>query len=52
LLWHRHFSSTTVSYLIDKRGVIRHIHPGGSYVKGDTAYKATQRKIEELLKED
>jgi len=31
--------------------VIRHIHPGGSYVKGDKAYQAMQAKIEELLKE-
>ena len=43
---------TSVTFLIDKKGVIRHIHPGGSYVKGDKAYKAMQGKIEELLKEE
>jgi hypothetical protein len=26
---------TSVSFLIDRHGVIRHIHPGGKYVKGD-----------------
>jgi peroxiredoxin len=42
---------TSVSFLIDRQGVIRHIHPGGSYRKGDKAYQAMQGKIEELLKE-
>jgi hypothetical protein len=32
--------------------VIRHVHPGGSYVKGDKAYEAMRGKIEELLKEE
>jgi peroxiredoxin len=43
---------TSVSFLIDKKGVIRHIHPGGSYRKGDKAYQTMQNKIEELLKEE
>jgi peroxiredoxin len=43
---------TSVTFLIDRKGVIRHVHPGGSYVKGDKAYKALQGKIEELLKEE
>jgi hypothetical protein len=43
---------TSVTFLIDKKGIIRHIHPGGSYIKGDKAYQAMQAKIEELLKED
>jgi peroxiredoxin len=42
---------TSVSFLIDRRGVIRHIHPGGSYRKGDKAYQAMRDKIEVLLKE-
>jgi thiol-disulfide isomerase/thioredoxin len=42
---------TSVSFLIDRQGVIRHIHPGGSYVRGDKAYAALQAKIEELLNE-
>jgi peroxiredoxin len=44
-------SWTSVSFLIDRKGVIRHIHPGGKYVKGDKAYVAMKAKIEELLKE-
>jgi peroxiredoxin len=42
---------TSVSFLIDRQGVIRHVHPGGKYVRGDDAYRAMQAKIEELLKE-
>jgi thiol-disulfide isomerase/thioredoxin len=42
---------TSVSFLIDRTGVIRHIHPGGSYVKGDKDYAALKSKIEELLSE-
>jgi peroxiredoxin len=42
---------TSVSFLIDRHGVIRHIHPGGQYVKGDKAYSEMKAKIEELLRE-
>jgi peroxiredoxin len=42
---------TSVSFLIDRKGVIRHLHPGGKYVAGDRAYKALKVKIEELLKD-
>lgn len=42
---------TSVSFLLDKRGVVRHIHPGGQYVKGDADYRALKAKIEELLAE-
>jgi peroxiredoxin len=42
---------TSVSFLIDRKGVIRHVHPGGKYVKGDEAYKEMKAKLEELLKE-
>src|SRR5438128_10703982 len=42
---------TSVSFLIDRRGVIRHIHPGGQYVKGDKAYAEMKAKMEELLEE-
>lgn len=40
---------TSVSFLIDRKGVIRHIHPGGQYVKGDADYAALKAKLEELL---
>jgi peroxiredoxin len=42
---------TSVTFLIDRKGVIRHVHPGGCYVKGDKDYEALRAKIEELLKE-
>ena len=42
---------TSVSFLIDKKGVIRHIHPGGQYVKGDQDYGQIERRIIELLGE-
>jgi peroxiredoxin len=42
---------TSVSFLLDREGRIRHIHPGGQYVKGDAAYEAMKGKIEELLAE-
>jgi peroxiredoxin len=42
---------TSVSFLIDRHGIIRHIHEGGSYVKGSKAYETLQDKIQELLKE-
>lgn len=44
-------SWTSVSFLIDRHGVIRHIHPGGQYIKGDKDYGTMKRKIEELLGE-
>lgn len=43
---------TSVSFLIDKHGVIRHIHPGGEYVKGDKDYAVMKGKIEKLLEEN
>jgi peroxiredoxin len=42
---------TSVSFLIDRRGVIRHIHPGGEYVKGDRDYAEMKAAIEKLLAE-
>jgi peroxiredoxin len=42
---------TSVSFLIDRHGVIRHIHPGGQYVKGDEAWAEMKARIEELLAE-
>jgi peroxiredoxin len=42
---------TSVSFLIDRQGVIRHIHPGGQYAPGTKDYDEMKVKIEELLKE-
>jgi thiol-disulfide isomerase/thioredoxin len=43
---------TSVSFLIDRRGAARCVHPGGQYAKGDRAYDALKAKVEELLKEE
>ena len=40
---------TSVSFLIDKEGVIRLIHPGGAYDEKDAA--TLKKKIEELIAE-
>jgi thiol-disulfide isomerase/thioredoxin len=42
---------TSVSFLIDRRGAIRYIHPGGRYVRGDADHAQLQRSIEQLLAE-
>ena len=42
---------TSVSFLIDRQGIVRHIHPGGQYVAGDADYKVMKEKISQLLKE-
>ena len=40
---------TSVSFLIDKGGKIRYIHPGGEYYKGvDETWKDAQRDYDEL----
>jgi peroxiredoxin len=44
-------SWTSISFLIDRKGIIRHIHPGGQYVQGDDDYEALKVKIEQLLEE-
>jgi hypothetical protein len=38
--------------VIDREGVVRHVHPGGQYVKGDKAYDTLKAQIEELLKRE
>ncbi|MBA3462971.1 MAG: TlpA family protein disulfide reductase [Deltaproteobacteria bacterium] len=42
---------TSVTFLLDKRGVIRHVHPGGSYVEGEPAHAELRAQIERLLAE-
>lgn len=42
---------TSVSFLLDKSGRIRGIHPGGRYALGDPAFAAMKRAIERLLTE-
>ena len=40
---------TSVSFLVDRKGIIRYIHPGGAYTQQDAAQ--LQSKIEALLEE-
>jgi peroxiredoxin len=42
---------TSVSFLIDRQGVIRHIHPGGQYAPGSKGYDEMKAKVEGLLAE-
>jgi len=42
---------TSVTFLIDRQGVIRTVHPGGKYIKGDPDYSRMQADIELLLRE-
>ena len=40
---------TSVTFLVDHEGIIRHIHPGGQYVEGDAGYAVMQAAITEQL---
>ena len=42
---------TSVTFLLDRTGTLRHLHPGGQYVKGDAAYRELRTQIEKLLAE-
>jgi peroxiredoxin len=42
---------TSVSFLVDQRGVIRHIHPGGTMAPGSRDLRDMTRMIETLLAE-
>jgi peroxiredoxin len=42
---------TSVSFLLDKRGTIRFIHPGGKYEPGSEGEKELRGQIEKLLVE-
>jgi len=42
----------SVTFLLDRRGVVRHVHREGRYVKGDTAYERMRAEIERLLMDD
>ena len=40
---------TSVSFLIDQHGVIRHIHPGGTLALGTSDFDALRARIDQLL---
>jgi hypothetical protein len=44
-------SFTSVGFLIDQQGKIRHVHPGGEYAQGEPAYDAMKTAIERAIAE-
>lgn len=40
---------TSVSFLIDRQGIIQYIHPGGSYAIGSPEYEELKTQVEALL---
>ena len=38
-----------MTFVLDKQGVVRHVHPGGSYREGDPGYARLEQAIERLL---
>ena len=40
---------TSVSFVLDRQGVIRHVHPGGEYAKGEPSYDAMHAASERQL---
>jgi peroxiredoxin len=42
---------TSATFVLDRDGVVRHIHPGGQYVAGDRDHAALLAAIEQLLAE-
>ena len=40
---------TSVTFLLDQQGVIRHVHPGGAFFQGEAGYDLLKQKIESLL---
>ena len=42
---------TSITFVLDKRGVVRHVHPGGQYIAGDPAHAEMRAVIEKLLAE-
>lgn len=40
---------TSVTFLLNGNGTVRHVHPGGSYVKGAPDYERLEQAIEEAL---
>ena len=40
---------TSVTFLIDREGVIRHIHPGGAYFPGEPGFAALEKAVRAAL---
>ena len=46
---HHETSFTSLTFLIDRQGILRYVHPGGEYIQGDRDYKEIKQRIEALL---
>jgi peroxiredoxin len=46
---HHEAPFTSMSFLLDRQGVLRYVHRGGEYVKGDGDYEQVKEQIERLL---
>lgn len=42
---------TSVTFVLGRQGTIRHLHPGGKYVRGDGGFEALEARLLELLAE-
>ncbi|WP_394846234.1 redoxin family protein [Pendulispora brunnea] len=42
---------TSVTFVLDKKGIVRHVHPGGQYLEGDAAHAKLKATIAQLLAE-
>ncbi|MEA3208672.1 MAG: hypothetical protein QOE70_1729 [Chthoniobacter sp.] len=40
---------TSVTFVIDREGVIRHVHPGGAYFPGEPGYAALEKAVQAAL---
>ena len=43
---------TSVTFVLDKHGIVRHVHPGGEYKAGDPSYAKLKSVIEKLVAEN
>lgn len=51
LTGHEYRKYTSVSFLIDKKGIVRNVHLGGRLAPGEPAFKAIKSYVETLLAE-
>ena len=40
---------TSVTFLLDREGIVRHVHAGGAYFKGEPGYDALKAAVKEAL---
>jgi len=43
---------TSVTFVLDKKGIVRHVHPGGQYIQGDATHAKLTAVIEQLIAEN